>query len=271
MVITSEQFNRFQKALKAINNAAYNEMKSFLDSVPYQSLEMDDIINLGYYLSTKFGEASAALACQMCDDMAEQMGATVPLAEPSETASYEEVKDAIYASLKYSPWGNNIPGVVSAKVKQAGQDTLVNYAKENNGLVAWVNVGRTCPYCMYLASRGWVNASDEMMEGKHVTHIHDHCDCTYMINPNWNDSYVEIEGQEKNQELYQSILGENSSELNTYAKIKRFKDYVKSHTTDAERQKRNEQHRLAYGHLKEQKGEEYTPRGAYDVDNSEDK
>ena len=58
-------------------------MKSFED--------VDALIDYGYAVATKYGEASAAIAAEMYDATAALTGASVPAAVPAETATYGEV------------------------------------------------------------------------------------------------------------------------------------------------------------------------------------
>ena len=54
-------------------------MKSFED--------IEALINYGYAVATKYGEASAAIAAEMYDATAALAGASVPAAVPAETAT----------------------------------------------------------------------------------------------------------------------------------------------------------------------------------------
>ena len=146
------------------------------------SFQMDqEMIDYAYALATKYGEASAELACQMYDELAVYWNAQVPPAEPAATATYQEVSKAMNGCMKQSPSGNLISGVADRLVKQAGADTTIKNAIRDGAYWAWIPTGDTCAFCITLASRGWQKASKKVLKGDHAEHIHSHCDCTFAI------------------------------------------------------------------------------------------
>lgn len=177
--ITAAEWKRYKDKLRQISEKAAEKMQAYAQSHNFQ---MDqEMIDYAYALATKYGEASAELACEMYDELADYWNAQVPPAEPATTASYQEVSKAMNGCMKQSPSGNLISGVADRLVKQAGADTTIKNAIRDGAYWAWIPSGDTCAFCITLASRGWQKASKKVLKGDHAEHIHAHCDCTFAI------------------------------------------------------------------------------------------
>lgn len=177
--ITAAEWKNYKDRLRRISEKAADQMQAYAQSHNFQ---MDqEMIDYAYALATKYGEASAELACEMYDELADYWNAQVPPAEPAATASYQEVSKAMNGCMKQSPSGNLISGVADRLVKQAGADTTIKNAIRDGAYWAWIPSGDTCAFCITLASRGWQKASKKVLKGDHAEHIHAHCDCTFAI------------------------------------------------------------------------------------------
>lgn len=132
-------------------------------------------VDYAYALATKYGEASASLACEMYDALAAAQGVTVPPAEPAATATYQETAKAIIGTEKNRR--NSVPATVGRLVKQAGADTMLKNAARDGAEFAWIPRGDTCAFCIMLASRGW----QRQRKKAHAEHIHANCDCNYSV------------------------------------------------------------------------------------------
>lgn len=177
--ITAAEWKKYKDKLRRISEKAADQMQAYAEAHHFQ---MDQaMIDYAYALSTKYGEASAALACDMYDELAAYWHADVPSAVPANTATYGEVAKAMYGSMKQSPDGKLISSVADRLVKQAGADTTIKNAIRDGAYWAWIPTGDTCAFCLTLASRGWQKASKKVLRGDHAEHIHAHCDCTFAI------------------------------------------------------------------------------------------
>nr|DAH52508.1 MAG TPA: minor capsid protein 2 [Caudoviricetes sp.] len=197
------------------------------------------IIEYAYAVTTKYGEASAALAAEMYDATAALASVHVPPAVPAETATYQEVADSIKRASSYQN-PKTISREAARLVKQAGADTTVQNAARDGAEWAWVPNGDTCAFCLTLASRGWQPASKKALKGNHAQHIHANCDCAYAIR---FDSESELRGYdpEKYQEIYYGAEGKNST-----ARI----NYIRRQNYKANRDEINAQKRAAYAERK---------------------
>ena len=184
MTITSESWNRYIKTLRRLNERAANELLAYIRSLVDQGIEGQEQINLvidyAYALVTRYGEASAAAACDMYDALMELQNASVPSALPAPTATKHEVAKAIQGTYKT---GNPkiVANAAGRLVKMAGVDTMQKNALENGDEWAWIPQGDTCAFCITLASRGWQKASKNAVKNGHAEHIHANCDCTYCV------------------------------------------------------------------------------------------
>lgn len=176
MRVSQKDWMRYVERLSAINQKAADEMQKYIDRYGFD--DIDALIRYAYALTTKYGEVSSALACQMYDAMAELEDANVDPAEPADTATFSDVAKNINGALKTSL--KIIAPVVGRLVKQAGQDTVLKNAKRDQAYFAWITVGDTCPYCMSIAAEGWKRASSDTI-GSHAEHIHGNCNCSFQV------------------------------------------------------------------------------------------
>ena len=196
MRISRTDWEQYITRLSRVSSTAAKAMQAFIGSHPAASVE--ELIQYAYTLTTRYGEAAAALACEMYDAMAAASGVVVPAAEPAEVATVGEVAGAVRAVQAQSP--NLLPAVTERMVKRAAADTTLKNAIRDGAEFAWVPHGDTCPFCITLASNGWQKASRKALKGGHAQHIHSHCDCEYAIR---FDSRTEIDGYDPDKYLQQ--------------------------------------------------------------------
>ena len=177
MKVSRQDWKRLISKLAAISKKAADDMESYMYA--HTVADMAEIVMVANALATKYGEASAALSCDMYDAIAEASGVAVPPAEPAPTATYGEVARAVYGTAKTSP--ASIPQVVGRLVKTAGADTTLRNAERDGAQFAWVPSGDSCAFCITLASRGWQYMSKKALKNGHAEHIHSNCDCEYAI------------------------------------------------------------------------------------------
>ena len=195
MTISRKIWNAYISKLRAINDKAVADMWAWLDANGIENA--DAMIDYAFALSTKYGNASAAMAAEMYDAAVELSGLIYPAAVPAEPATIGEVAKAVVGTAKT---GNAeiISGAVGRLVKMAGVDTTMQNALRDGAEWAWIPVGDTCAFCITLASRGWQKASKKAIKGGHAEHIHANCDCTYAIR---FDSSSDVEGYDPDKYL----------------------------------------------------------------------
>lgn len=206
MRVSQSSWRRYILSLRAINDKASADIQNWINKYGVDDdgniLENigeirdaggNSFIDYCYLVTQKYGNASAALAAQMYDVLASLADARVPAAELAANASYHEVAKTAFGVLKSSHNVGEMGGAISRLVKKTACDTTLQNAYRDRAQYAWIPVGDTCPFCLALASNGWVNISARKIKQgyPHAEHIHSNCDCTYAIR---FDSNTEIEG-----------------------------------------------------------------------------
>lgn len=205
MTISRKVWQRYIDGLRKVNDEAVRLAWAYLTSHDVSTQAgTDALIEYCYGLATKYGEAAAELAAQMYDALAAATGASVAPALPAETATMQEVAQAIVGTMKT---GNNeiVSSSVGRLVKMAGVDTTMQNALRDGAEWAWIPVGDTCAFCITLASRGWQRASKKAIKRGHAEHIHANCDCTYAIR--FDDSNVAGYDPRRYERMYNAAGG----------------------------------------------------------------
>lgn len=179
MTISQRAWLGFVNKLSAINKTASNAMVAYVNT--HGLADVEGLIDYAYGLATKYGEASAALSAEMYDAVAALSKKAVPPAVPAQTATRNASAKVVQGAMKTSQNPEVIGGAVSRLVKQVGQDTLLQNALRDGAEFAWIPNGDTCAFCIMLASNGWQKASKDAVNNGHAEHIHQNCDCTYLV------------------------------------------------------------------------------------------
>lgn len=207
MQIPRNDWKRYIEKLSQINKKAASLMTAWIDQNGYDSVE--DMVYYASGLTQVYGEAAAALACEMYDAIAEAAGVSVAAAVPAETFPAEYVDKAIRGKLKEAPV--EVPSLVGRMVKQAGADTMLKNARRDGAQFAWIPSGDTCAFCITLASRGWQYMSKNAMKNGHAEHIHSNCNCEYAIRFNERDGVAGYDPQ-KYADMYYGAEGNTPEE-----------------------------------------------------------
>ena len=223
MMINPSAWAKFVGALSKLNATATQKMAEFIEQTGWDFGDgTQALIDFAYGVSTKYGEAAAALACEMYDAIATASGASVELAIPAATATYGDVAKTVNGTAKS---GNKdmMASAIGRLVKLAGADTTVHNAIRDGAEWAWIPHGDTCAFCITLASRGWQRASKKALKNGHAEHIHSNCDCMYSIRFD-SGSGVDGYNPDKYKRIYYDASGGapndkiNAIRRNNYAK-----------------------------------------------------
>lgn len=234
--LTLSEWEKYRDILSKLSETAAEEFRDavwkasgYFGGVGLGNIPAEDLISYAYALVTKYGEASAAVAAEMYDEIAELSGVAVPPAVPAETATYGEVAKTMNGITKISQNEELISGAVGRLVKQAAADTTLQNALRDGAETAWITHGDTCAYCITLASRGWQTVSKKMLKNGHAEHIHAHCDCEYAVrfdgsggvegyNPSkFQKMYYDADGKtpkERINAMRRELYAENKDEIN---------------------------------------------------------
>ena len=235
MKITAKAWAVYRNRLASVNRKAADLMTQYVEINGIDNT--DKLIEYAYALATKYGEAAAALACQMYDQTAEAAKAGVLRAEPASTATYEETAKAINGTLKKSSLPSSLGSSTGRLVKQAASDTTLKNARRDNAEFAWIPSGDGCPFCQIIASKGWRRASKETAAGSHADHIHPNCQCEFAIrfssrdgisgyDPQvYKDNYDSAEGTTSKEKL-RSMARENYAENKDAINARKREEYA---------------------------------------------
>lgn len=221
--ISQNQWKQYIAQLRKINDKAAEEFKQYVvENGGYENIDRQKLIDYGYGIATKYGEASASLSAEMYDAIAEKSGVNVLPAVPAETAEYSEVAKTVNGIIKNTGSEDILAQGIGRLVKMAGTDTMLSNAyrdrpkgkgskkKHSGAQVAWIPVGDTCPFCLMLASKGWQNQT-QWGAKNHSEHIHANCDCTYAVRFG-NDLVVEGYDPAEYKKIYDNAEGSTREE-----------------------------------------------------------
>ena len=173
MQIPKKVWKRYSDGLAKVSDQAKALIIKYIETHDIEGEEgRDALIRYAYGISTKYGEAAAAYACQMYDIITELEKSPAPPAEPAETATYSEVAKAVNGTMKYALVGQMVGTAVGRLVKMAGQDTTLKNAIRDRAYFAWIPEGDTCVFCLMIAAEGWKRATAAALSGGHAEHIH---------------------------------------------------------------------------------------------------
>lgn len=210
MKIDTKTWDEYIAKLRRINRRAATEMEALLNRLkerPNLERREETIVDYAFRLSTRYGEAAGAAACEMYDAIASASGHNVPPADPADTATFAETAKAIRGTIKNQS-EDAVPSTVGRLVKQVGADTMLKNAARDGAQFAWVPHGDTCPFCIMLASNGWQYVSKKTLRRGHAEHIHANCDCEYAVRFSEQDG---VAGYDPDQykEMYDNADGYN--------------------------------------------------------------
>lgn len=204
MKLSRKSWNNYVSMLSAINKTAGRKMQAWIEI--HGTNDVEALVEYAYALTTKYGEAASATACQMYDEIAELQKANVPPAMPKPTQNIKYVDKAVRSTLDRAP--SMVPSTVSEIVKRTGAETTLKNALRDGAYFAWVPNGDTCAFCITLASNGWRRASKRTINGDHAEHIHKNCDCEFAISFN-GPGQIEGYDPDKYLKMYENAEGEN--------------------------------------------------------------
>jgi len=198
MRLSSSTWDRYREAHALLQGKAKQKLEAYFDSLPWDVDEARCTRLLCRYaveLARLYGVADGELAAQFYDRLMSMLGASV---EPAEVVGADEalvardVQAAVSTGTSAEASKSLASSALSGHVKRAGIETMRNAAIRDRAMWAWVCIGDTCAFCRVLGSNGWQEASRSIRAGNHAEHIHDSCDCQFVVKP--PGAKLEVEG-----------------------------------------------------------------------------
>lgn len=187
MRISKTAWAKYQQAHRRLQEAAKEEFRRYFESLPWETDEnraLRLLLAKAAQLVQRYGGADASLSAGMYDEIMYKQGARVPpavVSVPSAQFVVQDVRDAYQRALTHETALQLMSSAVSGHVKRAGVQTMRNAARRDGAQWAWVCVGDSCAFCRAIGSNGWQYASRKVLDGDHAEHIHDNCDCQFMV------------------------------------------------------------------------------------------
>lgn len=144
----------------------------------------DALIDLFPDLVTVYGDVAAAIAADFYDDTRDAPGARyraapadTPDAAQSEAAARWGIGPLFQPEPDPSTALTQLSGSLQRLILQAGRSTLIQAARRDPVRTGFARIpqGPTCPWCVMLASRGFVYASEASAGA--FNRWHDDCNC----------------------------------------------------------------------------------------------
>jgi hypothetical protein len=235
MQISTEDWTRYISRLAEVNEAAANQMREYIRKHGFG--DTDAIIQMADALATKYGEAAAAITCDMYDAIAEAQGMVLPPAEPARTPVIQETQNIIRSALERAP--STVPDETGKLVKKTSTRTMRKNAARDGAQMALIPSGDGCAFCMMLASRGWESARKD---SSFDAHLHKNCQCEYAVRFNGD---LNVQGYDPDA-IYDEFIDTGARTWNGRMNAMRRANY------DKNKDMINAQKRAAYQHRKEQ-------------------
>lgn len=189
MVATQEQVSRFQTASSALVALAIDELRDVWAALDLEGNPIrirDLLLELFPDLVVSFSDVAAVLAADFYDELrnvrvsASPFRAVIAPAPPVEQ-SQAAVRFGLSAIFQSAPDPasafETLSGSLQRLVMQGGRSTLIGSASRDpyRSGFARMPIGDTCPWCISLASRGFVYATAE--SAGQFDRWHDNCNC----------------------------------------------------------------------------------------------
>lgn len=214
------QWTRYRDILRRLSDKAAEEFRRAVwepsgrwHGVGIDGIPRGELIEFANALVQKYGEASAAAACEAYDAIAALSGFATAPAVPAQMPEISDVAKAVNGTIKQTADEDTIAGAIGRLVKLAGQDTTLQNASRDRAQVAWIPSGDTCAYCIALASRGWQDAGSAMDAGGHAEHIHANCDCAFSVRFNPSTTVAGYDPAEYKR-MYNEAGGNSTNKIN---------------------------------------------------------
>ncbi len=213
MVLTRAALNEYDSRVQALGDAAYEavsrRVSSFLETFPGASVAevREFTIEVVTAAVAAYGDAAAACAADLYDQMAEAAGASVSPAilDTSDVGEFIEEQIRYQAVKLVSGDAHGFVEMAARKAKAQTQrranSTMTRNVKRDGVRYARVPMGgETCTFCLMLASRGFVYKSAKTAgEGRHY---HDNCRCKVVPQFGKGGRATKVEGYDPD-ELYE--------------------------------------------------------------------
>lgn len=218
MRISNSAWRKYQRAHSALQGEAKRLLEEYFDSLPWDESEdrcLALLVQRAVELANHYGLADATLSAAFYDEVMELQDANVPPAAiPMPNVYYVQldVTSAFKKATSLDTAKILTSSALSGHVKRSGIETMRKNAIRDHAMWAWVCIGDSCAFCRALGSNGWQQASRSVLAGNHAEHIHDNCDCQFIVKK--AGETLEVEGYDPDSLLdeYTGMDGKSSKD-----------------------------------------------------------
>lgn len=196
MAISRDRLGQYEEGLNRLVELAQAEVRAVYDAfLPLGDAELmrDAMVDSVEAVSAKYGDMAATLAAELFEELGEAEAGRSFDALLSDTCDPAQLERSVRYSARHLFGGEwmaflgYLNGVVDKAVKRPARDTIMdNAARHADSGVRFARIpkGPTCPFCVMLASRGFVyHSADDAGE---LGQYHPKCDC--QVVPSWERS-----------------------------------------------------------------------------------
>lgn len=251
-----EQVQSFGIVRTQLVDAALDELWDYL----YEGIDREEVIAIAAEIAGKYAMLGEELGAQWYDLCTELAGVS---AEPAVVAPVNEKRMSAWANASIVGEAitkdivrNYLQDVINDSIRTTGDANL--WRDYERGLVKgkWcrVPVGKTCAWCMMLASQGaWYLSKDTALYkgGAHGDKYHDNCDCIAVYH---NDA-EDIKGYTKLYEYKRKYYAADNARLANERGIEEYPEELRSRIDIAERNHAEREDKRAQE--ARERGEEY--------------
>lgn len=248
MRISSSAWAKYRRAHSMLQGEAKRLLEEYFDSLPWDEGEQRCLTLLAQRaveLANHYGLADATLSASFYDEVMELQGANVPQAlvrTPNPRFVARDVRDAVAKATSRETAKSLSSSALSGHVKRAGIETMRANAVRDHAMWAWVCIGDSCAFCRTLGSNGWQEASKAVLASNHAEHIHDNCDCQFLVKK--SGETLDVEGYDPDALLaeYRDADGRSAQD---HINAMRRADYTPEYAAERNARRR-EQYALAH-------------------------
>lgn len=233
-----EQIQSFGLVRTQLVEAAVDEFMDYL----YDGISRDEVVAIAAEIAGKyamFGEELGAQWYDLCTELAGIKAEPAIVRPVNEKRMSAWADSAIVAEVSRDIARNYLQDVINDSIRSTGDANLwrdyERGIKKVEGKWARVPVGKTCAWCMMLASQGaWYLTKDTALykKGVHGDKYHDHCDCIAVYHADPED----INGYSKLYDYKRKYYAADNARLANERGIKEYPDELRERIDEAERQ-----------------------------------
>ena len=232
-----EQIQSFGLVRTQLVEAAVDEFMEYL----YEGITREEVVEIAASIAGKyamFGEELGAQWYDLCTELAGIKADPAIIAPVNEKRMSAWADSAIVGEISRDIARNYLQDVINDSIRSTGDANLwrdyERGIRKVEGKWARVPVGKTCAWCMMLASQGaWYLTEDKALykKGVHGDKYHDNCDCiaVYHADPE------SIQGYSKLYEYKQKYYKADNARLANERGIKEYPDELRERIDIAER------------------------------------